>query len=127
MAGRCNARPVHHQRFQPLIRNPPRQSEDYVMHSTCAAPKRPSLSVERLLDAPLPQLLAALDVELHDSSITDASFFGAVVERRDGQLILAMPGGRPAFEHDTVARYLLAQAFEVDLPQLPAPFVTSKA
>lgn len=97
------------------------------MHSTCAAPKRPSLSAERLLDAPLPQLLADLDVELHDSSISDAGFFGAVAERRDGQLILAMPVGRPAFEHDTVARYLLAKVFNVDLPDLPPPFATELA
>lgn len=78
-----------------------------------------------LFDAPLPQLLAALDVELVDSSITDRTFFGAVVQRNTGEMLLAMPAGRSELEHDTVARYLLAQVFDVDLPKLPAPFVTT--
>lgn len=60
------------------------------------------------MDTPLPQLLAKLDVQLVDSSITDRTFFGAFVERRDGSRILAMPAGRSAFERDTVARMLLA-------------------
>lgn len=94
----------------------------------CTLPQKtvPTITAAHLLDAPLPQLLDALDVELHDSSVSDAGFFGAVVERRDGQLILAMPVGRAVFERDTVARYLLAQAFDVDMPALPAPFVTSE-
>ncbi|MBR8638640.1 hypothetical protein KEF29_03330 [Streptomyces tuirus] len=79
-----------------------------------------------MFDTPLPQLLAELDVELVDSSITNAGFFGALVEHRDGSRLLAMPTGRSELEHDTVARYLLAQVFDVDLPKLPAPFVTSE-
>jgi hypothetical protein len=78
------------------------------------------------LDAPLPQLLADTGVEIVDSSIPDADFFGAVVRRRSGQLLLAMPTGRSELEHDTVARYLIAQVFDVDLPRLPAPFVTTE-
>jgi hypothetical protein len=66
------------------------------------------MSGDWLLDTPLPQLLAKLDVQLVDSSITDRTFFGAFVERRDGSRILAMPAGRSAFERDTVARMLLA-------------------
>jgi hypothetical protein len=75
-----------------------------------------------LLEAPLPQLLAELDVILHDSSITDRSFVGAVVQRRDGQLVLAMPPGRPDWERDAVARALLAEALGVDLAPLPEPY-----
>lgn len=63
-----------------------------------------------LLDTPLPQLLAAHGVQLVDSSITDRTFFGAFVERRDGSRLLAMPVGRSGFERDTVARMLLADA-----------------
>ncbi|GHD70331.1 hypothetical protein GCM10010317_077430 [Streptomyces mirabilis] len=85
-----------------------------------------SVTPTRLLDAPLPQLLDELDVLLMDTSITDRGFFGAVVQRKSGELLLAMPAGRSELEHDTVARYLLAQVFDVDLPQLPAPFVTSE-
>jgi hypothetical protein len=79
-----------------------------------------------LLDAPLPQLLAELDVELVDSSITDAGFFGALVERRDGTRILAMPVGRSAFERDTAARMLLAEGLGLDAPPVPAPLAVSR-
>lgn len=84
--------------------------------ASCTTP-----AVDHLMDAPLPRLLAELDVLLHDSSITDAGFFGAVVERRDGQLILAMPVGRSAFERDTVARMLLAELLGVEAAPIPEP------
>jgi hypothetical protein len=80
-----------------------------------------------LFDTPLPQLLAELDVELVDSSITDRTFFGALVQRRDGTRILAMPPGRSAFEHDTAARMLLAEGLGLDAPPVPAPLGVSRA
>jgi hypothetical protein len=86
----------------------------------------PALSAERVLDTPLLDLLAELDVEIVASSITDAGFFGAVVQHRSGELYLSMPSGRSELEHDTVARYLIAQAFDVGLPQLPEPFTTTQ-
>jgi len=101
------------------------------MNSTATALAQPaaipasSVTPDRLLDAPLPQLLDDLRVGLVDSSIPDRDFFGAVVQRKSGELLLAMPTGRSELEHDTVARYLLAQVFDVDLPKLPAPFVTT--
>lgn len=101
------------------------------MKSTCPIPERraqgsaASVTPDRILDAPLNQLLAETGAELVDSSITDREFFGAVVQRKNGDLLLAMPSGRSELEHDTVARYLLAQVFDVDLPKLPAPFVTA--
>lgn len=85
----------------------------------------PAFSPDYLLDAPLGDLLTEAGVEIIDSSIADAGFFGAVVQRKTGETYLAMPTGRSELEHDTVARYLIAQAFEVDLPQLPPPFVTT--
>jgi hypothetical protein len=86
----------------------------------------PALSATQVLDAPLDDLLAAAGVEILDSSITDRAFFGAVVQRKSGELLLTMPAGRSELEHDTVARYLLAQVFDVDLPKLPVPFVTTE-
>ncbi|MGW1160395.1 hypothetical protein ACWD48_19685 [Streptomyces sp. NPDC002519] len=86
----------------------------------------PIVSPDHLLDAPLVDLLAETGVEIVDTSITDRDFFGAVVQHASGQLLLAMPAGRSELEHDTVARYLLAQVFDVDLPKLPAPFATTK-
>jgi len=79
-----------------------------------------------LLAAPLPQLLAAHDVELVESSITDAGFFGAYVERRDGSRILSMPTGRSTFERDTAARMLLAEGLGLDAPSVPEPLVATK-
>ncbi|MEV8548349.1 hypothetical protein AB0L04_00640 [Streptomyces glaucescens] len=92
--------------------------------SGSAAQSRPS--VDHLLDAPLPQLLAELDVELVDSSITDATFFGALVERRDGSRILSMPVGRSVFERDTAARMLLAEGLGLDAPPVPAPLAVMR-
>ena len=86
----------------------------------------PTLSPAQVLDAPLDVLLAETGVEIFDSSITDRSFFGAVVQRKSGETVLAMPAGRSKLEHDTMARYLIARAFDVDLPELPPPFVTSR-
>lgn len=96
---------------------------------TVAAPARllpAPLSTDRLLDAPLPQLLAELDVQLVDSSITDPEFFGALVQRRDGTLILSMPSGRSTMERDTAARMLLAEGFGLDGPPVPAPLEVTR-
>jgi hypothetical protein len=92
---------------------------------TCAMPQRKT-SVD-LLDTPLPQLLAKLRVEIVESSITDPTFFGAYVERRDGTRILSMPVGRREFERDTTARMLLAEGLGLDAPPLPEPFGVSRA
>lgn len=96
----------------------------------CALPQtKPSAAsaTPDLLDSPLPQLLAAHRVEIADSSITDAEFFGAFVERRDGTRLLSMPVGRSEFERDTTARMLLAQGLGLDAPPLPEPFAVSRA
>ncbi|MEU5572698.1 hypothetical protein [Streptomyces coeruleorubidus] len=79
------------------------------------------------MSAPLPHLLAELDVELVDSSITDAGFYGAFVVDRDGFRILSMPTGRSVFERDTAARMLLAEGFGLDAPPVPAPLEVSRA
>ncbi|MEZ3180756.1 hypothetical protein KYY02_19310 [Streptomyces pimonensis] len=84
------------------------------------------LSPDHLLDAPLPQLLAETGAEIIDSAIPDRDFFGAAVQRKNGDVLLAMPAGRSELEHETMARYLLAQVFDVDLPKLPAPFTTTE-
>jgi hypothetical protein len=88
--------------------------------------KPPALSTRRLLNAPLGDLLAELGVELVDSAITDTTFFGALVERRDGSRILSMPVGRPEYERDTAARMLLAQGFGLDAPPVSAPLSVSR-
>ncbi|MBL3664480.1 hypothetical protein JL475_00270 [Streptomyces sp. M2CJ-2] len=82
---------------------------------------RPALSTRRLFDAPLAELLEELGVELVDSAITDRTYFGALVEHRDGSRILSMPTGRSAFERDTAARMLLAEGLRLDAPPVPTP------
>jgi hypothetical protein len=89
--------------------------------STPAASATPDL-----LDAPLPLLLAAHRVEIVDSGVTDQTFFGAFVERRNGARILSMPRGRSAFERDTAARMLLAEGLGLAAPPLPKPFEVSR-
>ena len=80
---------------------------------TVAAPARltpPASSTDRLLDAPLDELLEEYGVQLVDSSITDAGFYGVFIAHTDGSRVLSMPPGRSAFERDTAARWLLADA-----------------
>lgn len=92
----------------------------------CPVPQRPELTPAEILDTPLPDLLAETGVELFDSTITDAGFCGAVVQRKKGDILLAMPTGRSKTETDIVARYLIAQVFDVDLSELPPPFTTTE-
>ena len=80
-----------------------------------------------VLDAPLADLLTAHRVELVESSITDAGFFGAFVERRDGTRILSMPVGRSGFERDTAARMLLAEGLGLEAPPLPRQLEAARA
>ena len=80
-----------------------------------------------LLDAPLSDLLAAHRVEIVESSIAEAGFYGAYVETRDGSRLLSMPSGRSAFERDTAARMLLAEGLRLDAPPVPAPLEVSRA
>lgn len=83
------------------------------------------LSHEHLLNAPLLDLLAELDVTLDESSITDPSFTGAAVVTRD-RVILSMRPGQPDCERDAVARALLGRVLDVPLPPLPEPYRTSE-
>lgn len=79
-----------------------------------------------LLESPLPQLLAELDVDLVESAITDPAFVGAYVERRDGSRLLSMPVDRSWLEHDTAARMLLAEGLGLDAPPVPALLKVSR-
>lgn len=84
-----------------------------------AALAQPSLSPADLVEVPLPDLLVKFDAEVYDSSITDATFFGCAIQRKDGHVALAMPPGRDEFERDTVARILLGKVLGVPLAPLP--------
>jgi hypothetical protein len=96
---------------------------DPAMQSTAQRlPARREMTLTRLLDAPLDDLLVELEVQLHLSAITDPEFIGALVQRHDGSLILSMPPGRPRLERDCVARALLGEVLGVPLAPLPEPY-----
>lgn len=86
--------------------------------------QRTSLTIARLLDAPINELIAETDVELIKSSITDVNFFGAVVARKGKRTVVMMRAGLTDFEHDVIVRYLIGQSLHMDLTPLPAPFET---
>lgn len=79
----------------------------------------PRLTVDRLLSAPLPELLAESGAEIVDSSIRDAEFFGAAVQSRNGRISLHLPTGRSDRERDTMVRALVGRLVGADLKPLP--------
>lgn len=78
---------------------------------TCTCENSPAtpLTVDRLLSAPLPELLAEVGAEIVDTQVSDPKFLGQVVKPRTGATLLAMPTGRSAFERDTVIRILVGK------------------
>lgn len=80
------------------------------------------MTPDELFGAPLPQLLAKLDVTLDESTITDERFRGgAAVVARD-RLFLSMPPGQPSWERDALVRALLGKVLNVPLSPLPEPY-----
>ncbi|MEW2083500.1 hypothetical protein [Streptomyces sp. NPDC005283] len=84
----------------------------------------PTVTIDRLLDAPLPELIAETDVEVIESSITDEKFFGVVVARKGKRTLVMMRAGLSDIENDVITRYLIGQSLHMDLTPLPAPFET---
>lgn len=77
-------------------------------------------SVDHILDTPLPQLLTEHHARIVEvTSIDDHRFFGQLVEKRNGDVILAMPAGRAALEQDCAARILIAHLNGLPLGRFP--------
>lgn len=76
----------------------------------------PPLTVDRLLSAPLPELLAEVGGEIVE---TDDDKILGKIEGRLGAAQLRMPAGRSAFERDTVVRILVGKL--VGAPMRPVP------
>lgn len=87
-----------------------------------ASDQRPTITIDRLLNAPLAELIAEADVKLVESSITDENFCGAVIVRDGKPAALWMPPGRSEIENNVLARFLIGKALCMDLTPLPAPF-----
>lgn len=94
------------------------------MHTLLPAPTAaPAPSVtrpttNRLMDAPLDDLLAEFSVDVSVLE-TDPGFTGGAYVRRDGSLLFVRPAGRPAAEWEMIARSMLGQALRVPMPELP--------
>ena len=89
------------------------------MKSTHVPALAPTPAHDPLLDTPLPRLLAEYGVELRVTETDMPGIFGEFREYHDGRRMLALPTGRSTFEHDTVARMLLADGLGLGGP--PAP------
>ncbi|TXS22422.1 hypothetical protein EAO70_06055 [Streptomyces sp. adm13(2018)] len=76
-----------------------------------------TLTVDRLLSAPLPELLAEVGAQLIDAPAADDTL--GRIEGRLGAARLTMPTGRSAFERDTIARILVGKL--VGAPMRPVP------
>lgn len=74
------------------------------------------------MSAPLSQLLAELNAELIESSVTDPEFKGSAVVRKSRGVLLAMPPEQSVLERDMIARALLGHAFGVPVSPLPEPY-----
>ena len=82
-------------------------------------PAAAPLTVDRLLSAPLPELLAEVGAEIVDTSVTDETLLGVVYKPLSGSPLLCMAAGLSAFERDTVARILVGKL--VGAPMRPVP------
>ncbi|NUL03569.1 hypothetical protein HRW07_10045 [Streptomyces lunaelactis] len=92
--------------------------------TTPATPDQRIITIDRLLDTPLAELIAEANVQLIKSSITDEKFFGAAIARKDKRTVVMLRAGLSDFEHDVIVRYLIGQSLHMDLTPLPAPFET---
>ncbi|MFJ5785358.1 hypothetical protein [Streptomyces hydrogenans] len=86
---------------------------------TCGNTPATPLTVDRLLSAPLADLLAEVGAEIVDTDVSDPRFLGQVVKPRSGAALLAMPAGRSEAERDTVARMLVGKL--LGAPMRPVP------
>ena len=83
--------------------------------------QRASITVEHVIAAPMPQLLTELNAEIvRITCIDDPQFFGQLIAKRSGQVILAMPVDRDPVEDDAAARMLLAHYLDLPTDLFPA-------
>ncbi|WP_432008888.1 hypothetical protein [Streptomyces bacillaris] len=82
---------------------------------------RATVTVGQIMNLPLDQVLTALDIEVIESSITDANFYGGVHIGNGGKITILTSPGRDPRVTDTLVRYLTAKTFNLDVADLPAP------
>ncbi|MFJ9037945.1 hypothetical protein ACIRF8_15300 [Streptomyces sp. NPDC102406] len=85
-----------------------------------------SPTTDDLLDTPLTELLAELDVELIEFTPSpDYPPCGYAIAR-GGRVGLRLPAGQNRWEREMVARSMIGSALRVPMPELPAPFELSE-
>lgn len=79
-----------------------------------------STTVDRLITAPLSQLLAEHNAEIVEiTCVNDYRFFGWLVQKESGRVLLCMPAGRTEVERDCTVRMLLAHLDGLPLDRFP--------
>ena len=88
---------------------------------TCGNSKTPPLTVDRLLSAPLADLLAEVDAEVTEAPADyDAAFEGVAVKPHAGPIQIVLPKARSAAHRDVMARVLVGRLLGTDLAPLPS-------
>jgi hypothetical protein len=97
------------------------------MKSTHAPALVPTPPAGSLFDTPLPRLLADFNVVLRETSaVPDRAFTGLLELDGAGGGVLKMPSGRPGWEREIAARVILAEAFDLPWPAMPAMLAASR-
>lgn len=92
----------------------------------CPLPQLRKPTVDRLMDAPLPELLAELDVSLSVIPIEDPSFCGYILARGERVDTVVVSSSWSDLVQDSMARAMLGVALRVPLPPLPEPFTVTE-
>lgn len=90
---------------------------------TLSPPALPS--VERLLTAPLSDLLTASRAQIVDSEVSYPGYDGTYVQLNDGQIILSLPASSARGRRDSLARFMLGRALGARIPITAFPAVAS--
>ncbi|NED31978.1 hypothetical protein [Streptomyces sp. SID8499] len=86
---------------------------------------RPCFTVDQVCDLPLSELLPPLDAEVIDVDVNEPGFFGQLVEKRSGHMVLAMPSRQTSIVRDVAARMLIAAALGLEMSRFPSVMQTT--
>ncbi|MGW6243831.1 hypothetical protein [Streptomyces roseolus] len=93
---------------------------------TVPAIVRPVLTIEHLLEAPLQQLLTEQNAQIVVLDLPiETMFFGQLIRRKDGHVILAMPAGRDSVERDVTIRMLFAEFLGLSSDHFPSSMIAT--
>lgn len=85
-----------------------------------------SVTPDHLMDTPLPQLLAELNIALSVIPIEDPTFCGYILARGERVDTVVVSSAWSELVQDSMARAMLGVAFRVPLPPLPEEFAVTE-